>query len=306
MSFERPRRQMARRIDDRRPRAGSLGIVIVGLIIVVGLVGALVMVAVQSRPSAGSNPSTSPAPSVRASVAPTPSQRSASDTPGPVPSATPHGPASPLPATTTPPTTAPSPSPTPPARSAPTSAADFDLQGQVIDIAFPLRANSTYHYRDNWLEPRAGAPNTYNHAKVDAKGELVRLHDGIDIYAPEGVPVLAPFDGTIIDPATRWTPWEPDRYGLTVVVESDEPGTAGYMAVLVHLDADWVDIGQHVTRGQVVGVLGKTGNAEEVRPQLHFELRAPFLIDWSAIGEDRQVDAFNPYQSLMAADPHNH
>ena len=118
--------------------------------------------------------------------------------------------------------------------------------------------------------------------------------------------MLAPFDGTIIDPATRWTPWEPDRYGLTVVVESDEPGTAGYMAVLVHLDADWVDIGQHVTRGQVVGVLGKTGNAEEVRPQLHFELRAPFLIDWSAIGEDRQVDAFNPYQSLMAADPHNH
>jgi len=304
VSFERPRRQMARRIDDRRPRAGSLGIA-VGLIIVVGLVGALVMLAVQSRPSVGSNPSTSPAPSVRASVAPTPQQRSASDTPGPVPSATPHGPASPPPATT-PPTTAPSPSPTAPASSAPTSAAGFDLQGQVVDIGFPLRADSTYHYRDNWFEPRQGPPNIYNHAKVDAKGELIRLHDGVDIYAPEGVPVLAPFDGTIIDPATRWTPWEPDRYGLTIVVESDEPGTAGYMAVLVHLDADWVDIGQHVSRGQVIGVLGKTGNAEEVRPQLHFELRAPFLIDWSAIGEDRRVDAFDPYQSLMAADPHNH
>ena len=302
MSFEPPRRQMARRIDDQRPRAGSLGIVVVGLIIVVGLVGALVMLAGQSRPSAGSTQS--PAVSAPASVSATPTRRPASEAPEPAPSATQHPPTS-SPPIITPPTTPPSPSPTVPASAAPTSAADFDLNGQVIDIGFPLRADSKYHYRDNWLEPRAGPPNAYNHAKVNAKGELVRLHDGIDIYAPEGVPVLAPFDGTIIDPATRWSPWEPDRYGLTVVVESDEPGTAGYLAVLVHLDADWVEIGQHVTRGQVVGVLGKTGNAEEVRPQLHFELRAPFLIDWSAIGEDRQVDAFNPYQSLVAVDPHD-
>ena len=117
--------------------------------------------------------------------------------------------------------------------------------------------------------------------------------------------MLSPFDGTVIDPATRWMPWEPDRYGLTVVVQSDEPTSAGYAAVLVHLDRVWVAIGQHVTRGQVIGVLGRTGNAEDVRPQLHFELRAPFLIDWSPIGEDRQVDAFNPYPSLMAADPHD-
>ena len=133
----------------------------------------------------------------------------------------------------------------------------------------------------------------------------MRLHDGIDIYAPESEPVLAPFDGVVIDPGTKWTPWEPDRYGLTVVVESYEPTSVGYTAVLVHLDKVWVDIGEHVSRGQVIGVLGRTGNAENVQPQLHFELRAPFLIDWSALGEDRQVDAFNPYPSLSAADPND-
>jgi murein DD-endopeptidase MepM/ murein hydrolase activator NlpD len=75
------------------------------------------------------------------------------------------------------------------------------------------------------------------------------------------------------------------------------------MAVLVHLENVWVDIGQHVTRGQVIGTLGNTGDAQNTVPQLHFELRAPFLIDWSSVGEDRQVDAFNPYPSLVAADP---
>jgi len=303
VSFERPRRQMARRVDQRRPRPGSLGLVVAGVVIVACLFGVMVLLAAQSHPSATSDPSPSPASSGAASVSPAATRRPGSNTPAPFASATPHAPASSPPAAT-PSATAASPTPTPAASAAPTSAADFDLQGQVIDIGFPLRADSTYHYRDNYLELRAGPPNSYNHAKVNANGDLVRLHDGIDIYAPEGVPVLSPFDGTIIDPATRWSPWEPDRYGLTVVVESDEPGTAGYMAVLVHLDADWVDIGQHVTRGQVVGTLGRTGDAQEVKPQLHFELRAPFLIDWSAVGEDRLVDAFNPFQSLQAADPH--
>jgi hypothetical protein len=52
----------------------------------------------------------------------------------------------------------------------------------------------------------------------------------------------------------------------------------------------------------VLGVLGETGNAEGVEPQLHFELRAPFLIDWSELGMNRQIDAFNPYPSLVRAD----
>jgi murein DD-endopeptidase MepM/ murein hydrolase activator NlpD len=172
-------------------------------------------------------------------------------------------------------------------------------------MAFPIRPEVAYRYRDNWLDRRAGTPDSYNHAQPGRDGTLIRLHDGIDIYGPEGAPVVAPFAGRVIDPRTRWTPWEPDRYGLTVVIESTEPQTAGYTAMLVHLDHVWVDIGQRVERGQVLGVLGRTGNAEAVRPQLHFELRAPFAIDWSALGYDRRVDAFNPYPSLVEADPHN-
>ena len=88
-----------------------------------------------------------------------------------------------------------------------------------------------------------------------------------------------------------------------MVIESDESASVGYAAVLVHLDRVWVNIGQMVSRGQVIGVLGQSGNADGVKPQLHFELRTPFEIDWSALGENRRVDAFNPYPSLIEADP---
>jgi murein DD-endopeptidase MepM/ murein hydrolase activator NlpD len=312
------RRQMARRVGRPGPRFPLVAIAAVIGVLLVCLIAAMVILGAQkpsptpapsgSLPAVGSGgssakPTFTATPTAGHPASPAASA-SGSPSTSPLASGTPSPAGSPgsSPSATPAPTSS-SASPTPSVSSAPQSAADFDLENQVIPIAFPLRADTVYHYRDNWLGRRTGPPDPYNHAGTNSDGELVRLHDGIDIYAPENEPVVAPFDGTIIDPETKWTPWEPDRYGLTVVVESDEPQTTGYTAVLVHLDRVWVDIGQHVTRGQVIGVLGRTGNAEDVRPQLHFELRAPFLIDWTPIGEPRKVDAFNPYPSLTAADP---
>jgi murein DD-endopeptidase MepM/ murein hydrolase activator NlpD len=276
----------------------------VAVVGIVGLLGAWLMF---GRGPTGPSPSSDPPASQMVAVA--------SPTPSPTPTARRSDSPAPSP-THQPPTSTPTPNPTPTASSAssggsttpvpngaPTSAAAFDVHNQVIQIGFPLRSDTVYRYRDNWYERRAGAPDDYNHAKVGSNGQLVRLHDGIDIFAAEGEPVLSPFNGVVIDPATKWTPWHPQRYGLTVVIQSNEPQTNGYYAVLVHLSKVWVTIGEHVTRGQVIGALGRTGDAQMVQPQLHFELRAPFLIDWSAIGENRMVDAFNPYPSLVAADP---
>lgn len=293
---------MAHRVDApaRRWPVAAL-VVAVAAVVVIGLLGAMVILGGgRSAASPGSNPSpltsapvavVSPSPTTKASQSVPSVTTTRSMTPSPLVSATPAASATPSALSS------------PPAGAAPQSAAEFDVHGQVIDIGFPLRADTEYHYRDNWYERRDGMPDAYNHAKLNENGDVVRLHDGIDIYAPDNEPVVSPFDGVVIDPQTKWTPWEPDRYGLTVVVESDEATSPGYMAVLVHLDRVWVDVGQHVTRGQVIGVLGRTGNAEDVRPQLHFELRAPFVINWSDLGEARDVDAFNPYPSLTAADP---
>ena len=170
---------------------------------------------------------------------------------------------------------------------------------------FRCAPDTRYHYRDNFLDPREGPPDDYNHVRVNADGTVHRLHDGIDIYAAVGEPLVATFSGTVINPGTRWPPWEADRYGNTVAIVSDEPATNGYTSIYVHADRVWVQLGDHVTRGQVVGTVGRTGNAEtqSVHSHLHFEIWAPFLLDWSAVGEDQVVDAFNPYPSLVAADP---
>lgn len=278
---------------------------------VVAVLAVVVLIAVSGNLAGG--PAATPPRNLRVGGAPSPGS-STQTAPRRTPEGGTRAPASELPASRGPaptrepigPTNSPSPQPTPTlAGGAPTGPAEFDLEEQQITIGFPLRPDTRYHYRNNFLDTREGSPDDYNHARRHEDGTATRLHDGIDIYARHGAPLIAPFDGMVIDARTRWQPWEPARYGNTVVIVSEEAVSAGYVALFVHMDEVWVDPGTHVTRGQVIGAVGRTGNAEaqSVRPHLHFELRAPFLLDWSALGEDRAVDAFNPYPSLVAADP---
>ena len=195
------------------------------------------------------------------------------------------------------------PQPTHHPQAAPTSADDFAVDGQVVLMGFPLREDTRYRYRDNWGDLREGHAEGYNHAHSRRRGELLRAHDGIDIYAQQGEPVVSPFDGLAIDPRTRWQPWIRERYGRTAVLVSEEPSSAGYVALLSHLDQLWLEPGQRVRRGEVIGTVGNTGNAEGGPAHVHFELRAPFPLSWVEVGEQRLVDAFNPYPSLVAADP---
>jgi len=165
-----------------------------------------------------------------------------------------------------------------------------------------MKPDVRYRYRDNWLHVRPGPPEDYNHARIRRR-ELVRAHDGIDIYARHGAPIVAPFAGEVVDPVDIWQPWHPERYGVTVVIVSREPLSEGYYALLAHLDQAFVEPGDVVRRGEVIGLNGRSGNAEESDDQLHFELRAPFPLEWQEAGQRRLVDAFNPYPSLVAADP---
>ncbi len=171
-------------------------------------------------------------------------------------------------------------------------------------MAFPLPSSAAYSYVNDFLAPRLGAPHPYNNVRGRAAdGTLLRAHDGVDIHVKLGTPVVAPFSGTVIDPATRWKPWDPAMYGRVVVIVSDEPVSAGYAVILVHLSRQLVKPGDHVRRGQRVGFTGNTGNAAGTPPHLHFELRAPFLLRVRENGVIRMIDAFDPFPSLVAADP---
>lgn len=310
---------MARRIDEpQRQTPNFVGVAVVAVVAIAVLLGGAAIFGASLVPQA--TPATSGGIAALPSGSPdswtgvgsaVPTDGRATPTPTVVaPGASPTVPvtapptSSPIPTSTS----APGAAPTLPPGGAPRSAAEFDLATEVIDIGFPLRPQTRYRYTNSFLDARQGSPDDYNHARMNRDGDTVRLHDGVDIYGREGSPVLAPFSGLVIDPASRWAPWEPDRYGLVIAIVSDEPQTLGYVALLVHVDEMWVDVGQHVDRGQVLGPLGRTGylDGPDVHSHLHFELRAPFQLDWSPTGEHRMVDAFNPFYSLARADPKRH
>ena len=282
----------------RRRGVGLLGVSLVAAIVAAAVWAAIGGGSNAPAPSPSGSPAT-PAPSSSAPLAtPAPSAGTQSPSQPPVPS--------PTAAATSPATPAPQPSATvsPVPGGAPTTAAGFPLRRTVVSIAFPLPAASRYRYGAAWLASRVGLAYSYNEVHgVTAGGVLLRAHDGVDIEVAIATPVLAPFAGVVVDPATLWHPWDPSRYGNVVVVRSSEPTSTGYLSISAHLSRVAVQVGATVSRGQLVGLTGRSGNAGETVPHLHFELRAPFLIPQTWAGLYRRLDSFDPLPSLKAADP---
>ena len=89
-----------------------------------------------------------------------------------------------------------------------------------------------------------------------------RLHEGIDIKAPKGTPVVAVTDGFVERIKAGGS-------GGKQVYLRDARGRLYYYA---HLD-DWsVEEYQAVKAGEPLGTVGDTGNARNTTPHLHFEV----------------------------------
>jgi murein DD-endopeptidase MepM/ murein hydrolase activator NlpD len=88
-----------------------------------------------------------------------------------------------------------------------------------------------------------------------------RSHQGIDIFAPRGTPVLASTAGVVR--STR-----PNSLGGNVVWLRDEQ--RGQSLYYAHLDAHVVVQGQRVRPGDTLGFVGNSGNARTTPPHLHF------------------------------------
>ena len=95
-------------------------------------------------------------------------------------------------------------------------------------------------------------------------------HTGVDFAVPTGTPVLAVADGKIEN--ANWG----KSYGNQVVQKVD-----GGWVIYAHLNKVRIKPGATVTKGQIVGESGNTGNSSG--PHLHFEMRDN--IRWSA-GKD--------------------
>ena len=113
-------------------------------------------------------------------------------------------------------------------------------------LAMPLEDVRRNAIADTWQAPRGDG----------------RKHEGQDIFAPRGTPILSATSGYIYNIG------ENNLGGQTVSVIS-KGGRVYYYA---HLDsyARGLHIGDRVTTRSVLGYVGTTGNAQGTPPHLHF------------------------------------
>ena len=120
-----------------------------------------------------------------------------------------------------------------------------------------------------------------------------------DIFGPEGSIVVAITDG-VIDEVSRTDGWDPDvndpatRGGLYVSLIGDD-GIRYYYSHLLAL-APRLEAGDRVRGGQIVGLLGRSGNAAFTSPHVHFGISPPtFAGDWEV-----RRGVVPPYDFLQA------
>ena len=118
-----------------------------------------------------------------------------------------------------------------------------------------------------------------------------RKHEAIDILAPMGTPVVAVDDGRITRLFTS-------KAGGLTVYQYDAAGQLTYYYAHLQRYAQGVHEGQEVHRGDVIGYVGTTGNADPGTPHLHFSVfRLGDPPKWW------QGEAVNPYPALARAQP---
>jgi len=88
-----------------------------------------------------------------------------------------------------------------------------------------------------------------------------RPHKGIDIGAKTGTPIYAVLDGTVVFSGYQ------GAYGNVIVMEHPD----FVMTVYAHNEKNMVEVGATVSKGQQIGTVGSTGNANG--SHLHFEYR---------------------------------
>jgi murein DD-endopeptidase MepM/ murein hydrolase activator NlpD len=125
-------------------------------------------------------------------------------------------------------------------------------RGMTFPLSVPAVISSSFGYR------------------IHPITSIARFHQGTDIAAAEGTPVLAVFSGKV--EISGWM----GGLGLAVVIshESDRETRYG------HLSEVFVQPGQWVEQGTAIGLVGSTGMS--TGPHLHFELWQQQLGEWVA------------------------
>jgi murein DD-endopeptidase MepM/ murein hydrolase activator NlpD len=146
----------------------------------------------------------------------------------------------------------------------------FAAGSEIVIHGFTFPVGEPHSFGDSFGAPRMMG-SEYEHA-----------HQGTDIMAPFGTPLLACERGFI-------TKMGSDTLGGTKIWVKGESGTYYYYAHLSAFAEGMAD-GKVVEAGEVIGYVGDTGNAKGGAPHLHFEIHP------------EGGPAVNPYPLLKVVD----
>jgi peptidoglycan LD-endopeptidase LytH len=116
-------------------------------------------------------------------------------------------------------------------------------------LMVPVAGVSPGEVPDTFPSPRAGGG----------------IHGAVDILAPRGTPVLSADAGRVLR-------LHRNRKGGLTIYATDE--TERFIYYYAHLDRyrDGIGKGTRLARGQVIGYVGTTGDADSREPHLHFQI----------------------------------
>ena len=122
-------------------------------------------------------------------------------------------------------------------------------------------AGSPRQWQGAFQAPVSDPPNSSFGARSIYNGQPRSPHSGTDFSAKAGTPVTAPASGQVVLARALYFT------GNTVVLDHG----LGLYSVLAHLQEIGVKEGDHITRGDVVGLVGGTGRV--TAPHLHWSVR---------------------------------
>jgi len=136
-----------------------------------------------------------------------------------------------------------------------------ELDARLNQIETQFRRHSTIASSTPTVAPVRGLLNSGFGSRTDPFTGEGAFHPGVDISTRRHEPVLATAEGVVAKSG-----WSGD-YGKAVEIAH----ATGYTTIYGHLDVILVKDGQHVHRGEQVGLVGSTGRA--TGPHLHYEVR---------------------------------
>jgi len=150
----------------------------------------------------------------------------------------------------------------------------------------PLAAGSEPVAAPKLLVPVEGIQASALTDTFDQPRGKERHHEALDIMAPKGSKVLAVADGKLVKL------FNSKPGGLTIYQFDPSEKFAYYYA---HLDryADGIKEGMPLKRGDLIGYVGSTGNADPAAPHLHFA-----VVELTAEKQWWKGIALNPYPLL--------